>query len=153
MQSNLSNKLGLYDMNGNVEELCQDWWGTYSAADQTDPVGPSDGYYHVSRGCHWATKAFLLHVSYRYFLVNYPGKDGNTGLRLALTKEDSAPLLGDVNLDGLIDVTDLNILISIILGKDRAENYGSRAYITDDDTVDVSDVNALVNIILNKVVE
>ena len=65
----------------------------------------------------------------------------------------SPPAKGDVNLDGLIDVTDLNILISIILGKDRAENYGSRAFITDDDTVDVSDVNALVNIILNKVVE
>ncbi len=150
MATKAPNELGLYDMNGNVEELCQDWWGAYSAADQTDPIGPSDGYYHVSRGCHWATKAFLLHVSYRYFLVNYPGKDGNTGLRLALTKDDDSSMLGDINLDGVVDVADINVLINIILGKELAQDYGNRAYINEDETIDVSDVNELVNIILGK---
>ena len=57
---------------------------------------------------------------------------------------------GDVNLDGVVDVTDVNIVINIILGNDQAENYDRRAYITDDDDIDVSDVNALINIILGK---
>ncbi|MBR1803622.1 MAG: M6 family metalloprotease domain-containing protein [Muribaculaceae bacterium] len=57
---------------------------------------------------------------------------------------------GDVNLDGVVDVTDVNIVINIILGNDQAENYDRRAYITDDDDIDVSDVNALINIILSK---
>ena len=144
------NELGLYDMNGNIEELCQDWHGAYTGADQVDPTGPASGYYHVSRGGHWNSRAFLCRVSYRYFLTNYPGKNATTGLRLALTKDDEKPLMGDINLDGKVDVSDVNILVNIILGKDGAEDYGDRAYITDDDTVDVSDVNALVNMLLGK---
>jgi len=58
--------------------------------------------------------------------------------------------VGDINLDGKVDVSDVNILVNIILGKEQAEDYGSRVYITEDDTVDVSDVNALVNMLLGK---
>lgn len=58
---------------------------------------------------------------------------------------------GDVNFDGKVDVTDVNILVNIILGKDSADKYDGRAYITDGDTnVDVSDVNEEVNILLGK---
>lgn len=59
-------------------------------------------------------------------------------------------LPGDVNLDGKVDVTDVNILINIILGKDDASNYARRAYINDDDTVDISDANMLISTILGK---
>lgn len=57
---------------------------------------------------------------------------------------------GDVNLDGSVDVTDVNIVVNIVLGKDDAANYGGRAYINSDDSVDVADVNTLINIILGK---
>ncbi|MBO4871499.1 MAG: C10 family peptidase [Muribaculaceae bacterium] len=57
--------------------------------------------------------------------------------------------LGDVNLDGVVDVADVNIIINIILELDSADNYGRRAYITDDNVVDVADVNAVINIILS----
>ncbi len=57
---------------------------------------------------------------------------------------------GDVNLDGRVDVDDVNIVVAIILGKDQAENYDRRAYVNDDDNIDVDDVDALVRIILNK---
>ena len=70
--------------------------------------------------------------------------------QVTLVDRPEAGLLGDINLDGTVDVTDVNILIAIILGRDSASNYDHRAYINDDDTIDVSDVNALVAIILGK---
>ena len=58
---------------------------------------------------------------------------------------------GDVNGDGVVDITDVNILINIMLGKDSAENYGSRAYVTEGDlVVDIADVNTAINIMLGK---
>lgn len=60
------------------------------------------------------------------------------------------PQLGDINVDGTVDVSDVNILINVMLGRDQAENYEGRCYINDDDTVDVSDVNVVINIMLGK---
>lgn len=55
---------------------------------------------------------------------------------------------GDVNNDGAVDVSDVNIIINIILGNDQAENYGGRADVTGDGAVDVSDINVILNKIL-----
>lgn len=57
---------------------------------------------------------------------------------------------GDVNGDGTVDVTDVNILVNIILGKANAADYPN-ANINGEGGIDVSDVNAVVNIILGKV--
>ena len=58
---------------------------------------------------------------------------------------------GDVNNDGLVDVTDVNEVVNIILGK--AEGYEINSYIdtNDDNKIDVTDVNNIVNIILGKI--
>lgn len=63
-----------------------------------------------------------------------------------------APLFepGDVNGDGNVDVSDLNIIINIVLGNDSAEKYDGRAEVTGDGIVDVSDINAMLNTILGK---
>ncbi len=82
------NELGIYDMSGNVYELCQDWYGNYVNQAQIDPIGPTSGSYRVSRGgCwnnHWGDNSRDCRVSSRG--ATDPGYNGNgcVGLRLAL---------------------------------------------------------------------
>lgn len=48
------NELGIFDMSGNVNEWCSDWYGKYSSHNQTNPKGPAKGFIHVSRGGCWS---------------------------------------------------------------------------------------------------
>lgn len=59
-------------------------------------------------------------------------------------------IVGDINNDGQVDVTDVNIAIDIVLGKDSNDNYNGRADIDGNGMVDVSDVNKVIDIVLGK---
>ena len=48
-----ANGYGLYDMSGNVLELCWDQWGNYPSGLQTDPRGTASGSLRVFRGGSW----------------------------------------------------------------------------------------------------
>lgn len=59
------NKFGLYDMSGNLFEICNDWFHEYNENEAVDPVGPDNGSYYISRGGGWNCQSSFLRSSYR----------------------------------------------------------------------------------------
>jgi len=61
------NAWGLYDMHGNVQEFCWDWYGTYQGGRQVDPIGALSGFGHVLRGGSWRFGSVSLRSANRWF--------------------------------------------------------------------------------------
>jgi len=86
------NELGLYDMTGNVSEMCSDWFGTIPDEDVTDPIGPNSGTYKVQRGGYFnsssaAVGGCVFHVaSFSYTNKIVEGSSSYCGFRIILKK-------------------------------------------------------------------
>ena len=77
------NELGIYDMSGNVNEWCNDFYARYTTAAQTDPQGPVAGTGMVYRGGAYNEGARLCRITYRSSqLSGY--RSSRIGLRLAM---------------------------------------------------------------------
>ena len=77
------NAWGLYDMHGNVEEWCRDYFWQPNGGNVTDPTGPARGYYRQMRGGAWNSDA--EHCNSGRAVGNEPDKGyGGQGFRLAL---------------------------------------------------------------------
>ena len=107
------NELGIYDMSGNVCELCADWYGKYSSGAQTNPKGPYGGSSRVERGGSWGHSAWDCRSSNR--IDSDPTVHSlNLGLRLALTSEQ-----GSDAYDDEMSVYSVTVSRSFILTKPR----------------------------------
>lgn len=60
-----------------------------------------------------------------------------------------APVRGDVNLDGVADVSDVTALINYVLGGGGSPFDKTEADINGDGVIDVTDATALINLVLN----
>jgi len=87
-----ANAWGLFDMHGNVEEWCLDWYGPYEAGEQVDPVGRADGDFRVTRGGGHSEFTRLLRAANRSGRL--PGcANEKIGFRVVLGERPTTPPL------------------------------------------------------------
>ena len=80
-----ANEIGLYDMNGNAWELCQDWYKKkfYQHSPKDNPVNTQMSKYRVSRGASWMSGENYCLRWYRN-IDHWHHKRGNGGFRLVM---------------------------------------------------------------------
>ena len=83
------NKFGLYDMHGNVQEWCSDWFDTnfYLSSPLKDPKGPANGKFKVVRGGDWGGGYPACRSSARFW-SDPSAAWCTTGFRVKISKEE-----------------------------------------------------------------
>jgi formylglycine-generating enzyme required for sulfatase activity len=79
------NRLGIYDMSGNVWEFVNDWFSTYTSEAVTNPEGPKNGSYRVLRGGGLDGQFTQWHrISVRFSSWKPENRQNNIGFRVVL---------------------------------------------------------------------
>ena len=89
IRGRLPNRLGLYDVLGNVWEWCQDTYAPYPVVPSLDPR-PIVGTQRIVRGGSWGDKSTLLRVADRHAL-DPEIRSAYVGLRIAIDVEWKKP--------------------------------------------------------------
>lgn len=112
-------------------------WLTVSLTDQTDPWGNPIGSGIIyldskAEANHGPERTAQVELSFMGAKLVYTVKQSGTGIK------------GDVNGDGIVDISDANSVINTILGRQDTP----AADVNGDGIVDITDLNVLLNIIL-----
>lgn len=78
------NELGLFDMSGNVNEWCIDYYAIYSPEKQVNPYGPEEGYGRVLRGGCYTSECYDCQIKDRSFHFPRYGYS-HVGFRVAVS--------------------------------------------------------------------
>jgi len=76
VMTRLPNQLGIYDMTGNIQEWCWDWFANYTSAPQDNPHGPDIALFKIRRGGAWdGNYTFQRNTNrtYSYLVYGYEG--------------------------------------------------------------------------------
>ena len=104
--SKAPNELGIYNMTGNVLELCCDWDGNYSNEKQTDPIGAINGVKIITRGGGYIYVDKDLRVTRRTSVYPQAARLAN-GFRLVLDPNNNTDIMSQIarNAKGLVSFT------------------------------------------------
>ena len=78
------NAWGLFDMLGNVQEWCQDWYDVYESGAQTNPTGPTDREYRVQRGGSAYHESYQCRSASRGFQDPENIRTSSSGMRVVM---------------------------------------------------------------------
>ena len=79
------NELGIYDMSGNVSELCYNYYESYTTDDQVNPIGKTIGDKRVVRGGNISSASLNCRVGTRT-TISQTEKQAKIGFRIVLSK-------------------------------------------------------------------
>ena len=111
--------------------------------------------YQVSDSVEAATGNFTDHSYFKLTCAANEGANRACNVKISfpgaqqiihVTQEGSGLIKGDINGDGIVNVTDVTALINAILGNDEYPNVNKD--LNADGVVNVTDVTALINLIL-----